>query len=67
MKPIIREKFILNDKRRWKNFISLDKINQIIRQSKKDVDEFIETSQKLVFEVCKGDEVTEICSGDAIL
>jgi hypothetical protein len=61
------KKFILNDKLRTKNFISSDKINQIIWQAKKDVDEFIENSQNFTFEFCTGDEVTEICSGDAIL
>ena len=66
MKPNIRKKNVLSDNRRLGNLFSSDKINQVIQQAKKNVDDFIEASQKLAFEVCIGDGISEICSGDAI-
>lgn len=66
MKPIIRKKNVLSDNSKLGNLFYSDKINQVIQQAKKNVDEFIEASQKLAFEVCTGDGISEICSGDAI-
>jgi hypothetical protein len=65
MKPIIREQSVLNKRRL--DFISPDKINQVIQLAKKNVDKLIETSQKLTFEIRMGNEVSEMCSGNAIL
>lgn len=66
MKPTIRKKDIFSDNRRLEKLFSSDKITQVIQQAKKNVDDFIETSQNLAFEVYVGDAVSEICSGDAI-
>ena len=67
MKPTSHIKTVLSDNRRLGNLFSSDKINQVVQQAKKNVDDFIEASQKLAFEVCMGDGISEICSGDAIL
>ena len=66
MKPNIRKKSVLSDNSKLGNLFTSDKINQVIQQAERNVDDFIEASQKLAFEVCMGDGISEICSGDTI-
>ena len=67
MKFINDKKSVLNDNRRLDDLFSTNnKVNQVIEQAKRKVNNLLETSQKLAFEVCIGNRISEIYSGDTI-
>ncbi len=67
MKFINDKKSVLNDNHRLEGLFSTNnKVNQVLERAKKKVNNLLETSQKLAFEVCIGNGISEFCSGDTI-